>query len=292
MKVKDKFELMYGKQGLQVYNVLNMASRTFSAFELEKNDSKYLQNLAKIHIRSKNETGADIVSSNLEGCRFVRIPDYPLPSFVSRDGVGFINLSVLPSDDISDYSPTDIYALCLYSTALSKYISKEAIPDGIEEAVSAYIFAIIMKIFRKKSGLAGAKELIPKLAFLVWLYTHVALFGKEDDERDRRKIASALYTSTTDMKLDYDFSSTTQFLQAINDNSIISISANKFSTEIINRGDIVSLPMFEDVSRFFASMLSCTIPGSRIFPNIWSKIRPELFKTLTNKGIIFLQRAK
>ena len=60
MKVKDKFELMYGKQGLQVYNVLNMASRTFSAFELEKNDSKYLQNLAKIHIRSKNETGADI----------------------------------------------------------------------------------------------------------------------------------------------------------------------------------------------------------------------------------------
>lgn len=291
MKVKEQFELIYGKQG-QVYNVVPVNSTTLDAFEIPPEDSQYLRNLAKMHIRSKREVGNEFVASHLDLCKFVRMKEYPLPAFVSKDGYGFINLSVLPSDDPSDYAPTDMYALYLYTTTLTTFISKKAVPDGIEEQVSAFIFAIFMKIFRKKSGLAGARDLIPKLAFLISLYVHVGLFGHPDSERDRRRIASALYTTIDDLKLDFDFSSTSEFLKAINDNSIVSISNNKFSTEIINRGDIASLPMFEDISRFFSALLASTIPGSRIFSNTWSKIRPDLFNTLINKGQLFLSRAK
>lgn len=291
MKIKNKFELIYGRSG-EIYNILPIKSRVLNAFEISKEDLQYLRNLVKMHIRSKNEVGNEFIFKNLENCRLVRIKEYPLPSFVSADGISFVNLSVLPSDDSSDYSPTDMYALFLYALSLSTFITKQAIPDGIEEQVAEFIFAIFMKIFRKKSGLAGARELIPKLHFLISLYVHIGMFGYEDSERERRKIATSLYTSIEDLKLDYNFSSITSLLKAINDNSIISVSNNKFSTEIINRGDIASLPMFEDISRFFSSLLSSTIPGSRIFSNTWSKVRPDLFQTLVNKGQLFLNRAR
>ena len=291
MKVKEKFELIYGKTG-QIYNVVPLRSAVLKAFEIPKEDAQYLRNLAKMHIRTKKETGSEFVAERLESCKLIRLADYPLPAFVSKDGIGYINLAIMPSEDAADYSPTDIYALFLYTTTLTVFITKQAVPDGIEDQVSAFIFAIFMKMFRKKSGLAGARELIPKLAFLVSLYVHVGMFGFPDDERTRRRIASFLYTSIEDLKLDYDFSSPTEFLKAINDNSIISISNNRFSTEVINRGDIPSLPMFEDVSRFFSSILASTIPGSRIFTNTWGKIRPDLYQVLVNKGQMFLSRAK
>jgi len=292
MNIKSQFELIYGRQGLQVHNVVPLGKSTLSAFQIPDEDTMYIKNLVKMHIRSKQEIGKDIVLDNLDLCKLVKMADYPLPGFCSKEGIGYINLSSLPSDDPSDYSPTDMYALYLYSTALTLFITKKAIPEGIEGAVASFLFAIFMKLFRKKSGLAGARELVPKLAFLIAVYNHSGMFGFEDTDRDRRKIASSLYTNFDDLKMDYDFTSTVQFLQAINDNHIISISANKFSTEIINRGDIVSLPIFEDTSRFFSSILASTIPGTRIFPNYWSKIHPNLFTTLVNKGMMFLGRAK
>ena len=290
MYIKEQFELMYGKQGAKVYNIVPIGESSLSAFEIHAEEQMYVKNLAKIYIRSKQAVGSDIISKHLNTCKLVQLKNYPLPAFVSKDGHGYINLSVFSSDDVSDYSPTDIYALYLYTVSLTLFITKKGVPDGIEEQVFQFIYAIFMKLFRKKSGLSGARELMPKFAFIIWLYVHTAMFGYNDDENARNKIRHALYTSTEDLKLNYDFSTTTGFLNAINDNGIVSISANKFSTEIINRGNIPSLPMFEDVSRFFSSLLACTIPGSRIFSNSWSKIRPDLFKILVAKSLMFLER--
>ncbi len=291
MKIKEQFELIYGKRG-QVYNVFPIKASTLTAFHIHKDDAQYLRNLVLMHIRSKQETAHEFVKENINSCRIVYIKDYSLPAFVSKDGIGHINLSVLPSDNPSDITPADMYALFLYTTSLTKFITKQAVPLGIEEQVAEFIFAIFIKIFRKRAGLAGARELVPKLAFLIHLYVHVGMFGYEDSERDRRRIASSLFTTIDDLNLDYDFSSISDFLKAINGNNIISISNNKFSTEIINRGNIASLPMFEDVSRFFAMLLASTVPGSRIFTNAWAKARPDLYKTLVNKSQLFLSRAK
>ena len=94
-----------------------------------------------------------------------------------------------------------------------------------------------------------------------------------------------------DLKLDYDFTSIKGFLNAINDNDIIPISDFKFSTNIINVAGMASLPMFEDISRFFATLLASTIPGNSNFSYYWSKVNPGLYNKLNNIGLASLKRS-
>lgn len=292
MYIKRNFELIYGKRGEAVYNVMPVGKSTLKAFELDKDDLFFVKNLVKVHIRSKNEIGSDIVLKNIDKIKVVRMEKYPLSGFVSKDGQGYINISVLPSSDISDFSTTDAYTLYLYSTCLTKFINSGSIPSDADELISSFLFSIFMKMYRKKAGLTGSyRDLIPKLGFIVWLYTYVGILGNADTPLVRKKIAGNLYTSFDDLELDYDFKSTEQFLKCLNDNNIVSISVNNFSNQVINYAGVSSLPMFEDPSRFFSVLISSNIPGSKLFSSYWSKVRPDLFKKVVNKGMMYLSRS-
>jgi hypothetical protein len=199
----------------------------------------------------------------------------------------------MPSDNISDYSTTDMYTLFLYTASLRAFITSNSIPDDADELISSFIFSVFMKMYRKKAGLAGSyRDLIPKLAFIIWLYTYVGMLGHEDTITARRKIAGNLYTSFEDLKLDgFNFSSITDVLKCLNENGIITTSTNSFSTQVINYGGVASLPLFEDPSRFFATLISTTVPGSRVFASYWAKVRPDLFKKVISKGLLYLSRS-
>ena len=115
------------------------------------------------------------------------------------------------------------------------------------------------------------------------------MMGLPQSESVKNKIAAITYTDKGDLNLNYDFKSTNEFLKSINGNNIIPMSENKFSTTIINIGGISSLPMFEDVSRFFATLLACGIPNSQ-FPPTWVKINPNLYGKLVDMSIRTLSR--
>jgi hypothetical protein len=278
MIVKEKFELVYGKMG-EIYNVMPMSESSLSAFLLDTSDNYHIMNLAKIYAKSKNHVSSEIVLSKLESVKCVRMPQYPLPGFVSKQMVPYINVATIPTPSASDFSSPDIYSMYLYSIALASFIKNESFQSAIEEHVTNYIFACFMKFYAKRSGLLGSyQDMIPRLRFLIHLYITCSMMGNFDNEATRKKIASKYFIPLTAMKLDgYDFTKIKDLLKAINHNNIVPLSDNIFSTQVVNIGGAASLPIFEDVSRFFATMLAVSVKGNTQFNSYWVKVRPDLY---------------
>jgi len=289
VRVKQIFELIYKTTG-KVQNVVSLNRGTLKAYEIEKIDFDHIIMLAKSFSRIKQHPASKIIDSEAQKLIIVRMDSYPLPAFVTNKGYGVINLSVLPARNITDYSSSDVYSMFLYTIALKYYISKTPFKLGIESNVAGMIFSIFMKVFGKKAGLIGSyKYLIPKLQFLIYLYVSVSMVGYPNNNSTIKKIGSITYTDPSELKLDYDFNNTSDFLKSINDNDIIPLSENKFSSTMINSGGVASLPMFEDLSRFFATLLACGIPNSQ-FSYIWAKINTNLYNKLVDMGLRTLAR--
>jgi len=290
MIVKDKFELVY-KVGGNIYNIVPLAKSTLKAYAVDKEDFKHLLILVKSFSRIKRHPASKLIEHKADTLTVVNLPTYPLPGFVTSKGVGVVNLSVLPVKSLTDYSPSDIFALFLYVLSLRSYVTKKPFKTGTESNVAGMLFSIFMKLFGKRAGLIGSfKHLIPKLQFLIYLYIEVAMMGVAQTESLKKRIGSIMYLDPDELNLDYNFGSTTEFLKSINDNSIIPISENKFSSMIISTGGIASLPMFEDLSRFYATILASGVPNSQ-FSYFWAKINTNLFGKLTEDGLRSLARS-
>jgi hypothetical protein len=289
MVVKDKFELIYKTDG-NVLNIVPLSRGTLKAYEIDKNDFRHLQILADTFGRLKGHPANKIVSENSKNLIVVDLPTYPLPAFVTKSGQAVVNINVLPAKLLTDYSVSDIFSMFLYALSLQVFISKKPFKLGTEADIAGMIFSIFMKIFGKKSGLIGSyKYLIPKLQFLIYLYVSVSMLGIPDNESTRKRISSIVFVDIADMKLDYNFGSTKDFLKSINDNELIPLSQIKFSTSIVSIGGVSSLPMFEDISRFFATILASTVPNSQ-FSHFWTKVNQNLFNKLVEIGLRNLSR--
>ena len=113
--------------------------------------------------------------------------------------------------------------------------------------------------------------------------------GVKQNEELYNKLAGMMHTNYDDLDLKYDFRSTKEFLKAINGNNIVPISENVFSTKVINMYGTASLPLFEDISRFYSGIIASTVPGNGVFSGFLSKVNTTLYDklvyiTLKNMG--------
>jgi hypothetical protein len=92
-----------------------------------------------------------------------------------------------------------------------------------------------------------------------------------------------------DLNLDFDFNNPSGLLDSIKKNDIISISKNSFASVVIKFGGILSLPMFEDISRLFATILATTVPGETVFSKYWAKRSKDIFLKLEYFGLKYLR---
>ena len=291
MIVKNEFELIYKSTG-KVYNIVPLSKSTLSAYEISNDDFNHLVSLVKTFNRIKPNIASSVVESQINDIMVVNLHDYPLPGFISREGIGVVNISVLPSVYVTDFSTTEVFALFLYTVALKGFINKRNFKVGMEIPVIEMLFSTFMKFFGKESGLIGSfRGLIPKLRFLINLYVYVSMAGYPLTETLKKKIGAKLYINPSELKLDgYDFSSIKDFLQCINDNEIISISENKFSSKMISRVGMSSLPLFEDFSRFYATIIASNVPGNSQFSFVWRKINVNLYQKIIDIGMKELGR--
>ena len=291
MIIKEKFDLIVDSAGHNTYNILPVRSHSLYGSTVDDNDLRYLTGQVSAYVRSRKTVTSDIINKYIKDCLVVRLPEYPLPGTVTADFKPVINLSYLSDVYVSDYNSADIYSMFLYSISLAQFMKHRPFPDNSEEIISAFIFQIFMVLFAKQSGLTGSyKDLIPALRLLIALYVHVNMYGKQADTSSVTKFASAFYMDPTKVNLNFDFSSTIDFLHSINKNRIISISENKFSTEIIKKAGMTSLPLFEDVSRFFATILASDVSGNSIFSHFFAKRNVSFFEKLYGMGLTILNR--
>jgi hypothetical protein len=271
MRIKDSFELIKDKSGRPVPNVLPIRSNTLSAFEVDEDDIHHLQVLAKGYSRAHGGGGY-----------VVRMPDYPLPGFVTKDGIPVINLSVLPSEYVSDYAAPDIYSMYLYALTLRSFVKRKPFDKNIEIHIANYYIAAFMKFYSKKHGLQGSyKHLIPNLQLIIALYVHAGIMGGTINRQVITKLSNRYFPSSPDeLNLTLDLSTTIGFLNTLKINNIIPVSENSFSQTIINTTGLSGVPAYEDGSRFFATMAASSISGSAIFSSFFRKINRQIYEKL------------
>jgi len=290
-KVKQKFELVYGKAG-NITNIMPFNASTINSFMIPADEAIYVQNLAMMHGRSKSLVGSDIILKHAEECKPVYIDDYPLAGFINKDGNAYANVQIINATNTSDYTPADVYSMYLYALSLKYFIKADAKLENTEADVAAFIFAIFMKFYGKKSGLVGShSDLMPKLRYLITLYVHCGMLNNPDNKITRRRISSRMYSTFDDMDLNFDFTTIGGMLKAMNKNRIVSISLNTFSNQVVRFGGVQSLPMFEDITRFYTTILAGTVSGSKIFSSYWSKVMPKLHDRLVMRGLNHLNRS-
>lgn len=263
MLVKDKFELVYTNSG-EVINILPFSKSTLVGLEVEKTYYDFLSNLVMVFSKTKNFTTlTEIIQNNLKSVKIINLPSYPLPGFITKDGIPVINLSVLPKGTLIDYTASDIFVLFVYAISLKIFMITKPFNIGTEINIINMYFSIFMKLFGKKAGLIGSyKNLIPTLRFLIEIYVKVSLMGYKQNKVLFDQISNSLFINYSNIKLDYDFTKISEFIKSINDNGIIPISINKFSNVTANTIGLYSLPIFEDVSRFYSTMLVSKIPNT------------------------------
>jgi hypothetical protein len=289
MLIKDKFELIYGKSG-NVYNIMPIRRPTLAPYQISKDDFFHLKilanSVAKTHVSGK------LVLDNIDKAMAVRIPEYPLPGFITKDGIAVVNLSVLSSEHVSDYSTSDIYSMFLYAISLKIFATAKPFEKEIENHVAEFIMSKFMSLFGKKYGLTGShSDLIPHMQVIIALYVHSAMMGYPLDETEINKMSSKFLTDANDLKNIQNLNTTIGFLRALKTNDIIPLSENKFSTTIINLAGVSSLPLFEDVSRFFATLLACSVSGNSQFSRYWGKGNRKMFEKLVQIADINAKRA-
>lgn len=293
MRVKQDFELVYQTKG-KTFNVFPFSESNLKPYILNKEDVDYLKVLSRTQYRIKSTLFGDKVMEDLENIIWVNYSDYPLPGFVTKDYKPVVNVSTLGAILISDFLPADIYAICTYATLLSYYINTKPFPMEIEDQISLFYTSIFISMFGKKSGLLGAyKFLIPRLRFIIHLYVRNGIMGVQIDDKYLNKLASYLGVDyKKDLDLNFNFLSTIDFLRCLNKNKIFNISENSFSTSVINVAGIASLPIFEDCSRLFATLVAGTIYGNHIFSSFWRKKNREVFDKMFYYGVNFLKKRK
>lgn len=280
MKAKEKFELLSGKTG-DVYNVLPVKKNTLKAFEVSKEDYVYLQTVFMAYSRGRTENKK--LLEHVKSVKITKLETYPLPGYVSKDGEGYINLSVLPSKFTSDYSSPDLYAMLLYSLALKTFINKNPFPDDVENIISEFYIQTYMNLFGKKYGLTGTyKSLIHSMQVILGLYVRCSILGKELNDESISKISNKYYLDANSLKIDDSIKTTVGMLRLMRSNNILPITENIFGTNVINVGGMNSLPMFEDGYRLFATIIASSVPGNTVFTKYWRKKQQKIYeKVLT-----------
>lgn len=282
---KEKLSLVYGHGAVGIYNTIPVSNRSLEDKKIDKEDIDYIYSLIKIYNRSKGHIVGDLIISKMNTVYPIYLDKYPLPALATKAGTPIVNLKALPNPNINDFSSADIFALYTYAIAFSRFTQKNISQDLIDP-ISRFFYAVFVRFFGKKSGLVGDhRDLLPKLHFLIKLYVSVSMFGLKQDDRLYRNISAKLVFNYEGTNLNFDFSDTIDFLKSIKANNIIPISENKFSSNIITRVGIASLPMFEDLPRLLATIIASSVAGNKIFSSNWLKVSKPLYLQLLNVAI-------
>lgn len=282
MRIKEDLKLL--GSGIN-FNIYTLSENALTPYFYNKDEQMYIRLLINTYGKSVDPRLHKLVEKNLDKCWIINYEDYPLIGSCNTKNIPIINLAPLKATYLTDFQPVDVYCCFLYTILFSNYVEKRPFSNDLVDQVCLFYFNVFMNMYGKKAGLTGSPELVNKLRYLVYMYTYSGIFGIELTKNIKNKVSSFLFTNQDRLKLDYDFSNIIEFLKCIKDNGIIAISENKFATDAIKIDGIESLPMYEDISRLFATLVATTIKGNSVFSNYWAKKSKTIYDKMVYYGM-------
>jgi len=283
--IKQYYYLMSDEHD-KVYNILPYNYSICRAKSVQPSYKNYMINIILTIIKEYEKRPIfDFIENRLnrDDYLIVLMDEQILPAFFTSDGYLCINISILGTNLLTMDSKS-LFTLFLHGFILREcmILAKTDKFKAIEYDISDFFYAVLIKLFRKKQGLAVSDKLMKDLRFLCALYTLVSLFGYDMNNQTINKISSALYYKPTDLKLNYDFSNPIEFFDCIRYNNIMSISSNIFVYEVVRRFDEYSVAIFEDVCRFVSMCTTLYLTGSSLFSGFWTQIRKDIIDKVSN----------
>jgi len=285
MNIKNSFEFFDNNP--DIYNI-GRNSNYYSDYLFKKEEVFYINNLKKMFLTKLQNSGFKTLMEKYEDkIIFGKYNKNPLPAFLTLDGKIFINTKILKGG-LESYKPVDITAMILYGSVLKKIIDNGKLkePKMYEDYISNMFYTVFMKFYRKKYGLMK-EDLQGTLAYILSLYVSSSLMGRKLDDNLRKEKRMMVIGSgksfVENFNEDFDFTSIKETLACMRKNGIITISENKFSSDVIIKAGPLILPSFEDVPRFLANISAAEIRGNSIFTIFWKIMNPNLNDYLVKK---------
>jgi hypothetical protein len=247
--------------------------------------------MVKLHLpRMKNHYSGSIMSkllkNNLESYDIVNLPKYPLyAAYNTSTRKIVVNMSEWSRKDVLNIPSVDLYALMFYGYICAFY-SVNKIDKSLIPSISNFISSMFFKIFSKQYGLSGSyQDLLPKMRYLITIYTMVSFFDIK--QKNTYKLATGIAKVNYDsLNLDlnkYDFFDIGDFIKVLSDADIMpGFDLYTFTSKMLKRFGIKSLPLFEDPMRFMATMAGGSIPAVSIFPPYFEMFNSSIYKDIVN----------
>lgn len=267
---------------LNKYNILPYEYYTVRPYTIDAELEGFVVSGVKNVLKNKSVFFKEIVYDYVESRKlvFVNYSKYIFPAFITSDSVLCINLGNKKNKDIVSINPVDLYTYTLYGVILKECMLNIKRFVGMENDIANFFKSVFVRLYRKKEGLQANEEYINYLGYVLYLYTFCALFNYENSDNLKRIIASNLVIDVSNLKLNYDFSRLSDTLKALKDNNIISTSLYSFYATVSNSFCVYSFPLFEDISRFMATIASASIRDNNVISTRWYIVNPTLFRRI------------
>lgn len=287
MIIKDKFRLVSGTP-----NILSVSSSVIKSYEKEENSPRHVFAFLELKRKSIQHFSTDTIFNLIsdkkkrDKIHVVNFDTYPLVATYNKSTKDLIiNLKTFEVSEVSNMNPNDLYASLVYAYSFSKFVTKKfkISPSSIKNIVN-YLTSMFVQVFGKEYGLAGIYAAgIPKLKFLIACYILVSFFGHSMNKslfKEASKVAPFMYSNEMDALVKCDFRSIEEFIKCLSDLRVMpGLTLIRFTQKLYNYMGVNMLPAFEDLSRFFAIILTSSVRGSRIVPtSIYRYNEKDYFK--------------
>jgi len=272
-----------------VPNMFSFSESTMDTYRVDDEDKEFFTSTVTMFSKkAKSHMSYSVVqryiNSGFSNVDIVRMSKYPLPT-VYNDGTKSVvlNISALGKRSVSSIEPRDLYALLVNGHVHSKLVLSK-MPTTNMINIAEFMSAIFLKTFSRKYGLSGSFfELIPELRFLVSIYTMISFFGLSTRDAYKKAVLTSKYNiDKTKINLsEYDFTSIKELVRALNESGTLpGLNTYTFISTMIRSFEVTNLPLFEDLSRFCASIYTSTINGNTITTPRMQSYNQEVYKRL------------
>jgi hypothetical protein len=222
-----------------------------------------------------------------EQIRVVDLEQYQLACSYNKTTKGMIiNLKPFGTKEISSMSPNDLYGALVYSYAFKQLVTKKfKLKEAYAKHVIDFLLSLFVQLFGRKYGLlATYSSGIGKLKFLIACYVYAAFFGYPNSMnlfKTAAKAAPFIYNHEIELLKKYDYSKIEDFISVLSDSKVMpGLSLIKFTSTIHNYMKVEMLAAMEDCSRFFCTILTSNVPGSRVVPSYISKYNERTYYSI------------
>jgi len=284
MIIKDHFFLNNAD------NFLNLSRSQIDSMVLETNTPKHVYAALELKRTSINHFAKNTFLEYIKNVKTTKDLDvivydaYSLcATYNKKTKSKIINLSPMNAKEVGRVSHTKLYAAIVHAYILDAIVkNKLRIPDNMAQPISNYWFSLFNQVFGRDFGLTGTySDKLPGLKFMLTSYILIAFFGRKQNKATfdlAKRYSSYSYESNNDVLAKHDLTEIRGLIRTLSESGVMpGFNIIKFTTRTHQMFGVQMLPMFEDLSRFMATIMASSVKQQDLYRSFIHKYNKAMY---------------